>query len=141
MFETVATVTEGPVLAMMQALTRVKRRLLANLTEQAMEKMMPMNMMIKKAAVLPPTTAPIFTVREKGKIFFARLKIRDFWLCVCKKASCIHLQRRCGQEPPSSKHKNVLSKTLTTALFIAIVSTVIDSVALVILFHTLSIAT
>ena len=70
MFETVATATEGPVLAMMQALTRVKRRLLAHLTEQATEKMMPINMRIKKAAVLPPTTAPIFTVREKRKDLF-----------------------------------------------------------------------
>ena len=68
MFETVATVTEGPVVAMMQALTRAKRRLLANLTEQAMEKMTARNMTIKKAAVLPPTTAPIFSVTgEKGQ--------------------------------------------------------------------------
>ena len=61
MVETDATVTEGPGVAMMQAWRRARRRLLVSLTEQAIAKMIVMNITTKKAAIVPPIMAPTFT--------------------------------------------------------------------------------
>ena len=65
MFETVATVTDGPEVAMIQALMRAIRRLLAFTENKMVSVTVTSNNMTREATTLPPTTAPIFTVGRR----------------------------------------------------------------------------
>ena len=66
-FEMVATVTDGPVVAMMQALMRVRRRLLEILTDTTMEMVRGITMKRIKP-IIPPTKAPIRTSAVERRV-------------------------------------------------------------------------